>query len=206
MHYKRRSRRRDKRSMLPCGCCEDIRGGKALPRIDESEICNGKVKKKSTPSKESSRCLPGFHHEWYKETIEDTEYYLYCKVHGGRFCWRRIEPCDYERVYYKTLVVKKTCINCWQERILERKSNSWDAYDEDWNRIRPTWRGSKRRKIRTQDPVSGMTTAVRQSQFSATLLGQAWGCDWEPGPSGLGSSIRRNYSGTQSPNQGPKPS
>lgn len=92
MNYKRKSRRRDKRVLLRCGCCEDI-SRKTRAAVVESEICNGKSNKKKRNRKPKERCLPGMRHEWYKEWVEEPWHWS-------------IEP-------RKIRVHKKTCINCW---------------------------------------------------------------------------------------------
>jgi hypothetical protein len=113
MHHRRRSRRRDKRTMLPCGCCEDIRGGRAAPQIDENEVCMGKAKAKKSRPKKKDKCLVNRKHEWYVETV----------VEQYRSPWTNIL-----REWTSTYRVS-TCIHCWRvKKKLVREpfgANSW---------------------------------------------------------------------------------
>lgn len=120
MHHKRRSRRRDKRTMLPCGCCEDIRSGKAIPRIDESEICNGKSRSKKKPRSPKERCPVNRTHEWYYEWVIQTT-----PLYWSRWTWMSTRE-------YKYRIKKATCIHCWKEKRLK-------VHDEtgNWWRSRP---------------------------------------------------------------------
>lgn len=120
MHYKRRSRRRDKAHYAPCGCCVDNRAGKKAPIEDGP--CNGKSRSKRVrPKKE--RCSVNGTHEWYKEWVEETDWYVpyeicnecgvwYCLLHG-------------ERTYFKRRIHKATCIHCWTVKVLKTKSDRW---------------------------------------------------------------------------------
>lgn len=161
MHYKRRSRRRDKRTLLPCGCCEDIRGGKGAPQIEENEVCTGKSYGKRG-RKPKERCPTNGTHEWYREWVNhggvdiksrpgyhkcpDCTYAPYQRwvfdrtinVWGWNYCAaHRIERryVDRERV--------DTCIHCWTERkvkgqrIYEDGGGTW------------SWRGAKKLPRRT---------------------------------------------------------
>lgn len=115
MHHRRRSRRRDKRIMAPCGCCEVFGpASKHGPQIDESEICMGKDKKvKPKPKKE--RCPVNRTHEWYKEEV--TEMYEYT--------WWDL-PAQ-ERVYDK-----RTCIHCW--KVI--KKPRYPRYVSEWRKLK----------------------------------------------------------------------
>ena len=124
-NYKRRSRRRDKRTMLPCGCCEDIRGGSKLPVEDGS--CMGK-KRAAKPRKPKEKCPVNGTHEWYTESETHHGYTDY-----GKPGYWRCDDCHWEeRGFYTskfiycpahlirrpyTEVTKiKTCIHCWTEK------------------------------------------------------------------------------------------
>ena len=104
MHHKRRSRRRDKRTMAPCGCCTvwDGRGNTRQAPVEDGP-CTGKPrKKKPTPKKD--KCPINRTHEWYKEWETKTE-----SVHF------------FSRTYTVTRRTHKaTCIHCWKEKILKR--------------------------------------------------------------------------------------
>lgn len=122
MHYKRRSRRKDRTTYAACGCCKIISPGKAEPV--ESEICNGKSRSKRVrPKKE--RCAVNGTHEWYKEWVEETDWYVpfrscdecgawYCALHG-------------ERIYYKRRSYEATCIHCWKVKILKTESDRFSS-------------------------------------------------------------------------------
>lgn len=98
MHHKRRSRRRDKASYYPCGCC--VRPERDVAPV-ESEICNGKSRgKKARPKKE--KCPVNGTHEWYKERVKEVT---------PSFVWFGRKTS--ERTYYFD---KKTCIHCWVEK------------------------------------------------------------------------------------------
>lgn len=105
MHHRRRSRRRDKRTMLPCGCCEDIRGGKGLPQINENEVCMGKAKK-AKPKPKKDKCPVNRVHEWYKEVITEESW---VPVHHW---WYGYQPGKKEKVEHTYNV--RTCIHCWK--------------------------------------------------------------------------------------------
>lgn len=137
-----------------------------LPIIDG--VCNGPKhsKKKRPPKKE--KCHVNRVHEWYKETLEERDFwtphvrcdeclrlgrkgfygpYVYgCRIHG-------------EREYYNIHTHIATCIHCWKVKVLSTEKVGDDGenwYFYNWRRTR-----SRRRKIRTQDPVSGMTVSVK---------------------------------------------
>lgn len=160
MHHKRRSRRRDKRTMLPCGCCEGFRGGRNAPRPDESEVCNGKkLSRRTRPKKE--KCPVNGTHEWYKEWVYGEDYRFECVTHTYYSCaWNRKPDCDFKRKYWKWRKRTATCIHCWEVKVLKSESTLYDRFDNEWNPLPPSWRGKKVIKRRQIDPVSGMT--VRQ--------------------------------------------
>ena len=87
MHYKRRSRRLDKRRWASCGCCFIITPGK---EPIEDGPCNGYVRSKK-PSKPKERCSANRVHEWYREEVVGTDYWS-----DREFRYKR-----------------KTCIHCW---------------------------------------------------------------------------------------------
>lgn len=156
MHHRRRSRRRDKRTMLSCGCCEDIRSGRGLPRIDEPEVCMGKAKKRK-PRPKKSRCSKGGAHEWYREWIEEKDFRrevvsrcLVCEVEHEKWIiqherWKREFGWDYSKwgspyqAYYCTLHGEKkfftrrrkvaTCLKCWEVKV---EKTTDDYYDLWW--------------------------------------------------------------------------
>lgn len=120
MHYKRRSRRRDKAHYAPCGCCVDNHAGQKAPI--ESEICNGKSRSKRVrPKKE--RCPANGTHEWYKEWVEETDWHIpyqnrSCDECGAWFC-----AIHGERIYFKRRNHQATCIHCWTVKILKTESD-----------------------------------------------------------------------------------
>lgn len=69
-HHKRRSRRRDKLSYFPCGCC--VKFDRVPPEIEEDEICMGKAKKAKPRPKKDKCLLNNGKHEWYVENIVET--------------------------------------------------------------------------------------------------------------------------------------
>lgn len=87
-HYKRRSMRRDKTKMLPCGCCRDISEDRQEPIEDGS--CMGKKRsKRKTPKKD--RCPVNRVHVWRTQIVEKTWYgsvtrkdKLFTCVHCGK--------------------------------------------------------------------------------------------------------------------------
>jgi len=113
MHHKRRSRRRDKRVMAPCGCCEVFASPARRPPV-ESEICNGKSRsKRKRPKKE--RCPVNGKHEWYYEWITQTTP-LYVYYRDWNWTPRR---------EYNYRIKKATCIHCWtQKRVKTRDENA----------------------------------------------------------------------------------
>jgi hypothetical protein len=152
MHHKRRSRRQDKRNMLACGCCEDIRGGK-IPVEDGP--CTGRVTpKKPTPKKE--KCPVNGTHEWYRETtvrvvdkFTNLNGYWNCeecrriRKDGHWWCSR---GCDKHTYDYKVEVTTRTatCIHCFKEqkpkateRILDSKIGRWKTYKPKAFKKRP---------------------------------------------------------------------
>jgi hypothetical protein len=99
MHHKRRSRRRDKRNVFPCGCCWDYNSAPDRKAPVEDGPCNGKPRKKK-PRPKKERCPVNRTHEWYKEVVVTTvPYYHYFLSY---------------RSYTKTERVR-TCIHCWTE-------------------------------------------------------------------------------------------
>lgn len=138
--------------------------------------CNGtrhgkpkEPKKKKTPA--HNPC-PNGQHEWYEETVEGKDFILVCphdiergyKQYYYRRCGCRHDflTNDFTRRWYKTFREQKTCIHCWKVRVMR----TWDENPFSWeNRYgvgqRSRWGGPLKRKIRTQDPVSGMTLKVR---------------------------------------------
>lgn len=145
--------------------------GPSLPRNDRwsyrpeplplgDVICTGRVngnKKSRKPKAKLPKCSG---HEWYEETVVEDKYVSHCTNEACRryYCC----GCFDERKgtwftmkeWYTETRRQATCINCWKVRVYEK-------IDSRYPDGRYSWRGKKRRKIRTQDPVSGMTVAVR---------------------------------------------
>jgi hypothetical protein len=101
-HHKRRSRRKDKRDLYPCGCCiKPEKGDKGSPQISENEVCNGfPRKKKDRPKKD--KCPAAKAHEWYKEAVTKEDYWR------GEYTFERW-----------------TCIHCWKEKIPNTRGDIW---------------------------------------------------------------------------------
>lgn len=124
-------------------------------------ICTGRVngdKKARKPKLKLPKCSS---HEWYEETVIEHKAYSRCvrdgcRVWGCTGCWDeyfRHREREIER--FTETRRQATCINCWEVRVYEKIDSRYP------NGRRPYSWGKKRRKIRTQDPVSGMTVAVR---------------------------------------------
>jgi hypothetical protein len=118
MHHRRRSRRRDKRNVFPCGCCWDYNERKNRgPQIDEDEVCMGKAKSKK-PRPKKDKCPVNRVHEWYRETVIE-EYWVRWTRPG-----RKMEA-EFE---------VKTCIHCWKAI----KKRIYMPYVSEWRlRKRP---------------------------------------------------------------------
>lgn len=128
-NYKRRSRSRDKRTLLPCGCCEDIRGGSKLPIEDGP--CTGKKMGKQT-RKPKEKCPVNGTHEWYteSETIrkhQDTGKSGYWKCDNCDFwSWQRRLCVEHLiRRFYTETVTTKTCIHCWTTKV-KKSQPQWE--------------------------------------------------------------------------------
>lgn len=70
-HYKRRSMRRNKTKMLPCGCCRDISEDRQEP-IDDGPCTGKKRSKRKTPKKD--RCPVNRTHVWRTQIVEKPWY------------------------------------------------------------------------------------------------------------------------------------
>lgn len=126
-HHKRRSRRRDKLSYYPCGCC--VREERRSPDLDDSEICNGKPRsKRKRPKKD--KCPVNRTHEWYREEKIETQPLFRW---GVEYAWL---PRGTVTRRYKV----KTCIHCF----VEKKTLVREPWDSDWR---------KRKKIIPKRPV-----------------------------------------------------
>jgi hypothetical protein len=140
MNYKRRSRRRDKRNMAKCGCCEIITPGK---EPIEDGVCNGKSRsKRVTPKK--TKCSAGGSHEWVHESdtitgvdtthrrgywdCEDCkttkagvarEYEERWKAFGWKAPWNiyRFTYCEYHTLHrpYTESIKRSLCLKCGVE-------------------------------------------------------------------------------------------
>ncbi len=112
---------------------------------------------------------PNGQHEWYEEVVEGRDYVRLCpheKERGYPYYFRRCN-CTYwdldDKTWFKTYVEKKTCIHCWRERIIKEWDDNPYSWERYWSsrKVDRTYGGGLRRKIRTQDTVSGMTVNVR---------------------------------------------
>lgn len=112
MHHRRRSRRRDKRHMLSCGCCESFNRDTDHPDIDDNEICNGRPKRKK-PRPKKDKCPVNGTHEWYKEPFVEDCSFSYSFTH------------DYKLVRWSEEGILSTCIHCWRTKF-KRQRTVWD--------------------------------------------------------------------------------
>lgn len=111
--------------------------GSDLP-IPDDIPSNGKKRGNKKVGKPKEKCPVNGTHEWYKEWVEEEDYYVhYTRCHKCSEMGRGyVFGCSVhnEKHYYTVRNFNATCIHCWKTKTLKTLGGRWVSWRE--NRVR----------------------------------------------------------------------